>query len=55
MDFTFDSIGIQDRIKKCNISIVIENELEYSMFSIKKAQELYTIEYNTTMEKIDLI
>lgn len=46
---------IQDRINKCDVSIVIDKHFKYSMFSIHKSQELFELGYKTTLEKMDSI
>lgn len=46
---------IQERIKKCDVSILIDKHYKYSMFSINKSQELFEIGYKTTIEKRDEI
>lgn len=46
---------IQDRIKKCNVSIIIDEHTEYNMFSFSKSDELFKIGYNSVMNKMDVI
>ena len=46
---------IQERIKKCDVSIVIDKNLEYTMFTFNKSQDLFKIGYDSTIKKMDLI
>lgn len=46
---------VKDRIDKCDVFLDINNTVNYTMFSIKKSQELYVIGYNTTIDKMDVI
>lgn len=45
----------QERIGKCDVSILIDKHSKYNMFSIYKSQELFDIGYETTIEKMDAI
>jgi NTE family protein len=45
----------QERIGKCDVSIVINKHYNYSMFSINKSAELFEIGYTTTINKMDEI
>lgn len=45
----------QERVKKCDFTIVIDNPFGYSMFSVKKSQELYQIGYNVTSKQMDAL
>ncbi|MDN3667254.1 patatin-like phospholipase family protein [Algibacter miyuki] len=46
---------VQERINKCNATVLIDKHLEYTMFSIKKSQELFQIGYDSTMANMDTI
>ena len=46
---------IKDRINKCDVIVDIDNAPNYSMFSIKKSEELFKIGYDSTIKKMDLI
>lgn len=46
---------VQERIKKCDVSINIDQHLNYSMFSISKSQELFDIGYQEAMKEMNQI
>jgi len=39
-------------IKKCNIAIEIEKSFEYGIFDAKKSEELFSIGYEATIERM---
>lgn len=45
----------QERINKCDVSILIDKHFNLSLFSIHKSQELFDIGYKATMDKMDAI
>lgn len=47
--------NIAPRIKQCDVAIEVERSFNYSMFDLKKSQELFDIGYETTIDKIDEI
>ena len=46
---------IQDRIKQCNASVIIDDHTEYNLFSFSKSEELFEIGYNSVLNKINEI
>lgn len=46
---------VQERIKKCDAAIIIDQHYTYSMFSINKAEELFEIGYLAAMEEMEEI
>ncbi|MCL5127727.1 patatin-like phospholipase family protein [Algibacter sp. L4_22] len=46
---------LQERIEKCDASILIDKHFNYGMFSISKSQELFDIGYKQTIDKMDSI
>lgn len=45
----------QERINKCDVSILIDKHVKYNMFSIHKSQELFDIGYNAAIKQMDTI
>lgn len=46
---------VKERMHKCDVIIEIDKTFEYGLFSISKAQELFDIGYQTTIDNMDLI
>lgn len=46
---------MQERFKKCDISIEIDKSFSYSMFSLKNSDALFKIGYETTMQQMETI
>lgn len=47
--------NIAPRMKQCDVAIEVERSFAYSMFDLKKSQELFDIGYEATMQRIDEI
>jgi NTE family protein len=45
----------QERINKCDVSILIDKHVNFNMFSIHKSQELFDIGYKTAIDQMDTI
>lgn len=43
---------MQHRFKQCNVAIEIEKSFRYSMFDVKKSEELFDIGYEATMSRM---
>ncbi|WP_445956932.1 patatin-like phospholipase family protein [Yeosuana sp.] len=43
---------IQERIKKCDVSLIINEHTEYNMFSFNKSEELFKIGYNSVIHSM---
>ena len=46
---------MQDRFKKCDVSIEIDKSFAYSMFSLKNVDKLFEIGYETTIQNMQTI
>ena len=46
---------VKDRINKCDVVVDIDTAFNYSMFSIKKSEELYKIGFDSTIKIMDII